>query len=63
MVAQVLENWPAPWMNRHGGDVTVVQLPERGIHGNTHFPFSDLNNVRIADDVSKFLSDRGLDGR
>lgn len=50
-------------VNRHGGDVSVVHLPERGIHGNTHFPFSDLNNVEIADDVSKFLSDKGLDGR
>ncbi len=48
-------------VNRHGGDVTVVPLPERGIRGNTHFPFSDLNNVQIADEVSKFLSDKGLD--
>lgn len=24
--------------NQHGGDVTVVHLPEIGIHGNTHFP-------------------------
>jgi hypothetical protein len=49
-------------VNRHGGDVTVVHLPERGIHGNTHFAFADLNNVHIADEVSKFLSDKGLDG-
>ena len=48
-------------VNRHGGDVTVVHLPEIGIRGNTHFPFSDLNNVEIADQVSKFLSDKGLD--
>ena len=33
-------------VNRHGGNVTVVHLPELGIRGNTHFPFSDLNNVR-----------------
>lgn len=32
-------------VNRHGGDVTVVHLPEIGIKGNTHFPFSDLNNA------------------
>ena len=49
-------------VNRHGGDATVVHLPEIGIMGNTHFPFSDLNNVEIADQVSKFLSDKGLDG-
>ncbi len=36
-------------VNRHGGDVTVVHLPEIGIKGNTHFPFSDLNNIEIAD--------------
>ena len=48
-------------VNRHGGDVTVVHLPEIGIMGNTHFPFSDLNNAEIADQVSKFLSDKGLD--
>jgi pimeloyl-ACP methyl ester carboxylesterase len=50
-------------VNRHGGDVTVVHLPERGIRGNTHFPFSDLNNVQIADEVSNFLADKGLDAR
>jgi hypothetical protein len=32
-----------------GGDVTVVHLPDIGIKGNTHFPFSDLNNMEIAD--------------
>ena len=48
-------------VNRHGGQVTLVHLPERGIRGNTHFPFSDLNNVEIADQVSKFLSEKKLD--
>jgi hypothetical protein len=48
-------------VNRHGGDVTLVHLPEVGIKGNTHFPFSDLNNIEIADLVSKFLVDKKLD--
>lgn len=48
-------------VNRHGGDVTVVHLPEIGIRGNTHFPMSDLNNVQIADQISKFLSENKLD--
>ena len=48
-------------VNRHGGDVTVVHLPEIGIRGNTHFPFSDLNNVQIADLMSKFLAEKRLD--
>ena len=48
-------------VNRYGGDVTVVHLPEMGIRGNTHFPFSDLNNVEIADVLSSFLKEKGLD--
>ena len=48
-------------VNRHGGNVTLVHLPELGIHGNTHFLMSDRNNVGIADLVSKFLADKGLD--
>jgi hypothetical protein len=48
-------------VNRHGGDVTLVHLPEIGIKGNTHFPFADLNNVQIADLVSKFLAEKRLD--
>jgi len=48
-------------VNRHGGDVTLVRLPDIGIRGNTHFAFSDLNNLQIADQVSKFLTAKGLD--
>ncbi|MDP4265347.1 MAG: alpha/beta fold hydrolase [Bacteroidota bacterium] len=52
--------WSAA-VNRHGGDVTMVHLPEIGIRGNTHFPFSDLNNLQIADLLSKYLCEKGLD--
>jgi hypothetical protein len=48
-------------VSRHGGDVTVVHLPQIGIRGNTHFPFSDLNNLQIADLVSRFLDEKNLD--
>ncbi len=48
-------------VNRHGGDATVVHLPQVGIRGNTHFPFSDLNNVEVADLMSAFLNKKGLD--
>lgn len=48
-------------LNRRGGDVTVVHLPEIGIRGNTHFPFSDLNNLEVADHLSGFLASKGLD--
>jgi len=48
-------------VNKHGGQVSLIHLPEIGIRGNTHFPFSDLNNVAIADLVSKFLAEKNLD--
>ena len=48
-------------VNRRGGDVTVVHLPEIGIRGNTHFPFSDLNNLEIADLLSRWLKEQELD--
>ena len=48
-------------INRHGGDATLVHLPEIGIRGNTHFPFADLNNLMIADQMSDFLARKGLD--
>jgi hypothetical protein len=48
-------------VNKHGGDVTLLHLPEIGIRGNTHFPFSDLNNLQIADLMSKFLAEKSLD--
>lgn len=47
-------------INKHGGDARLVHLPEIGIKGNTHFPMSDLNNVAIADQVSKFLAEKKL---
>jgi hypothetical protein len=47
-------------VNRRGGDVTVVHLPEEGIRGNTHFPFSDLNSLEIADLMCKFLEKKSL---
>ncbi|NEU08467.1 alpha/beta fold hydrolase [Flavihumibacter sp. R14] len=48
-------------VNKHGGDVTLIYLPDIGINGNTHFPMSDLNNVQIADLMSKWLKEKGLD--
>jgi hypothetical protein len=48
-------------VNKHGGDGTVVHLPDFGIKGNTHFPFSDLNNLQVADVMSTWLTKKGLD--
>lgn len=47
-------------VNRHGGDVTIVHLPEIGIRGNTHFLMSDLNNLEITDLMYRFLEKKGL---
>ena len=48
-------------VNAAGGDVTLIHLPDNGIKGNTHFPFSDLNNIEIADLMSNWLKSKGLD--
>lgn len=48
-------------VNAHGGDVTIVHLPEIGIKGNTHFIMSDLNNAEIADHISDWLKEKKLD--
>ncbi len=50
-------------VNRHGGDAQNLLLPDIGIHGNTHFPMLDVNNVQIADLLSRFLREKGLDRR
>lgn len=48
-------------VNRAGGNVTVVHLPEVGVRGNTHFPFSDLNNLQVAELMAAFLAKNRLD--
>ena len=48
-------------VNRKGGHARLVHLPDIGIRGNTHFPFSDLNNMVIADLLSAVLTESGLD--
>jgi len=48
-------------LNLTPGKNRVVHLPEIGIKGNTHFPFSDLNNIQIADLMSSWLKEKGLD--
>ena len=61
---RVRESMARIWVdaiNRHGVDATFVSLPERGIRGNTHFAFSDLNNLHVADQISAFLAEKRLD--
>jgi hypothetical protein len=50
-------------INRHGGDASVLHLPDIGIFGNTHFSFADVNNRQIADILSDWLHQKNLDFR
>jgi hypothetical protein len=50
-------------VNEHGGKAEVLVLPDAGLRGNTHIPFADLNNVAVADLLSKFLAAHDLDAR
>ncbi|MEQ5807833.1 alpha/beta fold hydrolase [Alteromonas sp. NFXS44] len=50
-------------VNKYGGDATVIHLPSVGIYGNTHFPFSDLNNREIAERMSTWLDSKSLNIR
>lgn len=46
--------------NEAGGDATVINLPDEGFFGNSHFLFQELNNKEIADHVEAWLDERGL---
>ena len=50
-------------INKYGGKAQVLMLPDAGLKGNTHIPFADMNNVAVADLLSKFLAEHGLDKR
>jgi pimeloyl-ACP methyl ester carboxylesterase len=50
-------------LNERGGHASFIWTPEIGIRGNTHFSFLDRNNLQIADLLSDFLHDEGLDRR
>lgn len=56
---QVAKTW-SQVVNQHGGDATVVQLPEKHIYGNSHFLFAEKNNVQIADVLEDWLMEKGL---
>ncbi|MBA2490987.1 MAG: alpha/beta fold hydrolase, partial [Gammaproteobacteria bacterium] len=50
-------------VNNAGGDAALLNLPDAGLQGNTHFPFADLNNLEVADMLSRFFREKGLDTR
>lgn len=47
-------------INSMGGHAQLIMLTEHGLKGNTHFPFSDLNNEKVADLMHQFLIDNKL---
>lgn len=44
-------------INKAGGDMTFISLPDLGIRGNSHMFMQDLNNVEVAQIVMKWLDD------
>jgi hypothetical protein len=50
-------------VNKYGGKAQVFKLTDAGLKGNTHIPFADMNNVAVADLLSKYLAENGLDKR
>jgi hypothetical protein len=46
--------------NADGGDATVIYLPEKQIHGNSHFMFQEKNNDVIADLIGEWLEKHKL---
>ena len=48
-------------INANGGQAEILVLPEKGLHGNTHMPFADMNNVAVGDLLAAFLAEKGLD--
>jgi hypothetical protein len=50
-------------VNKYGGNAEILLLRDAGLVGNTHIPFADMNNVAVADLLSKFLEAEGLADR
>lgn len=48
-------------INRHGGDATLVHLPDIGIKGNSHFLMQEKNNEEIMKLALDWLHKNGLD--
>ena len=49
-------------LTARGGDAELVDLPSLGMQGNTHFPFSDLNNGEVAALLGQYLESRDIAG-
>lgn len=47
-------------MIAHGGDAEVFVLTDAGLQGNTHIPFADPNNHKVAEELAGWLHRKGL---
>lgn len=63
------ENWTqfhdlsvqfAEAVNARGGQVEVLRLTDAGLHGNTHIPFADLNNDKVAELLFAWMDANGF---
>jgi len=49
-------------INGAGGDMTYIDLPSVGLHGNSHMMMQDKNNLKVADVIMKWI-DQHVDKR
>ena len=49
-------------INEYGGNSEVVVLPDIGLEGNSHVPFMDNNNDKVADLLEDWLAKHKLAG-
>jgi hypothetical protein len=49
-------------VNKHGGHAELLYLPSVGLKGNTHIPFADMNNHKVAEQLDLFLAKHRLNG-
>ena len=43
-----------------GGDVEIILLPDKSIKGSTHFMMADLNNKEVANEMERWIKEKGL---
>lgn len=58
----ILSRLSAKLINKYGGNAEVIKLGDLpGFQGNTHIPFMDMNNDKVADMLFKVLKKNKLD--
>lgn len=47
-------------MVAQGNDVTWIEMPDRGVHGNTHMIMMDKNSAEVAQIIMDWMKEKGL---